>query len=170
MKPGPQPVTAEKARQMFDYDPATGYFVRRGRGKYAGKNAGCFHASSGYRVIKIHSKQVLAHRLAWLWVHGEWFEDYFIDHINHNKTDNRICNLRKATNAENLANTTKIRSQSGFKGVHQQKRTKKKVTWFAIISVGGKPKYLGCCSSPEEASRRYQEEAVKLYGEFVPAE
>lgn len=163
MKPGLQPITADAAREMFDYFPDTGHFIRRGTGRFAGKRAGCLHRSSGYWVIKINSKQILAHRLAWLWMHGEWPED-FIDHRDRSKTDNRVSELRKATNGQNIANS-KPRARSGFKGVYAAPRMPGR--WQAQINVNGKTTNIGTFDNIEEAARAYREAATKQYGAFA---
>lgn len=160
MKPGPQPITAEQAREMFDYNPSTGQFIRRSNGE----RAGCLHRSSGYWVVKIKSRAVLAHRLAWLWVYGEW-PDQLIDHRFRDKTDNRISELRKATNGQNVANS-KARAKSGFKGVYAAPRMPGK--WQAQINdLSGKTINIGTFATMEEASLAYQEAARARYGDFA---
>jgi hypothetical protein len=94
-------LTAERLREILGYDPETGLFtrlVRTGRIR-AGEVAGTAH-SRGYRSIVIDGRVYLSHRLAWLYVHGEWPPEQ-IDHINRNRADNRLVNLRAAKQSQN---------------------------------------------------------------------
>src|SRR5687768_770720 len=114
-------LTAEKLRELMDYNPDTGVFLyrkRRGR-RSAGLEAGSI--VKGYRLISL-GKQYSAHRLAWLYVYGEWPAGD-LDHINCVRDDNRIANLREATDSQNNANRTLApKNSSGFKGVCWNKR------------------------------------------------
>lgn len=117
-------ITGEVVRELLDYDPATGAFKWRERdikhfrgtagrtashaaanwnSRYAGKPALTANTSDGYLHGNIYNRKVKAHRVAWLMVHGEW-PDGQIDHINGDRSDNRICNLRVVTDAENKRN------------------------------------------------------------------
>ena len=102
----------------------------------------------------------MAHRLAWLYVHGVWPKDQ-IDHINHVKTDNRMVNLREVTRSENQKNRTlNVGSKSGVAGVRWRKQMGK---WESNIRVNGKDLYLGCYASKEKAIAR-REMANILHG------
>lgn len=90
-------------RATFHYSPENGTFTRRSTGKVAGCKA-----SHGYLVIRFGEKLRYAHRLAWLYVHGVWPTNV-IDHINGDKTDNRLANLRDVTTAANAKNRPKSR-------------------------------------------------------------
>ena len=98
-------VSAERLRQLLDYAPETGRFYwRKQRGSAAaGSEAGTWH-SHGYRVINIDGVAYYAHRLAWLYVHGEHPAGE-IDHINAIPADDRIANLRQCSRSENARNT-----------------------------------------------------------------
>lgn len=126
-------LTAERLRNLLDYDPATGLFrykVSKGPAR-AGEVAGTV-GNHGYVQIRARGKKHLAHRLAWLYVHGVWPRDY-LDHKNRDKTDNRIANLRECCQCENMQNR-KIGSnnKSGCKGVNWHAATG---TWQARITV-----------------------------------
>ncbi len=99
-------MTQDELRSLLDYDPLTGVFlwkVSRGGTVRAGEPAGSYSVN-GYRKIIVAGRSYRAHRLAWLYVYGEWPADQ-IDHINRVKDDNRIANLRVVSNGENRANT-----------------------------------------------------------------
>src|SRR5712671_2076486 len=107
---------AERLRALLDYAPETGLFywrVRRGSAA-AGREAGTL-APGGYPVIAIDRALHYAHRLAWLYVHGEHATGE-VDHVNGDPADNRIANLRQCSRRENARNM-RVRNATGFKGV-----------------------------------------------------
>ena len=116
-----------------------------------GDIAGTIHHATGYRRIRVNGKQYRAHRLIWFMVHGK-FPVNMLDHINGNKLDNRISNLREATHQENMQNKTKARldNKSGFLGVSLNKGR-----FRANIKLNGKLKYLGLFDTPKEAHEAY---------------
>lgn len=154
-------LTAERVRELFHYDPETGLFTRR-VSRRAGTKAGDIAGGikpSGYRVIWIGANH-MAHRLAWLYVHGVW-PDGHIDHINQVKDDNRIANLRIATRSENMQNRRMYKNNaSGFRGVYWLKKHKR---WTAKIVANGKKSYLGFYLTPEEAYAAYCKAAAELH-------
>jgi hypothetical protein len=145
-------LTPERARELLDYNPETGSFtwrVKVNKRWPAGMLAGRIN-KNGYRYIKL-GKMLLAHRLAWFFIHGNW-PTASIDHINGERDDNRISNLRvvsTATNNQNLR-SAKPNSLSGLLGA-----SKNHGKWTASIKVGGRYHYLGSFSTPEEAHQRY---------------
>ena len=154
-------LTREKLASVVDFDPAKGRFFWRGvgRGKPRGKEAGSFDAH-GYGQINVFGKVWKEHRLVWLWVHGE-FPDKQIDHINHDRRDNRPENLRLADNMENHRNRPMQNSnKSGFVGVWHNKRCNR---FFAYINVNGKRIRLGTFRTIEEAIA-VRSQANKRYG------
>lgn len=160
-------INAEYVRSILSYDEATGNFQYRTlRGAYhAGAPCGTV-TKDGYISIHIYNKTYRAHRLAWLYVYGEW-PNGFLDHINLVRTDNRIANLRIATPSQNNANQPLTsRNSSGFKGVTWNKRSGK---WQAAIKVSGKSFYLGLFDSPEDAHDAYLKAAKEHYREFARA-
>jgi hypothetical protein len=88
----------------------------------------------------------------------------FIDHINQNRADNHLKNLRVATRSQNLANQKSKRGSSKFKGVSFFKQTKR---WEAYIKKDGKRYHLGFFKSEEDAARAYDEVAIEKFKEFA---
>lgn len=116
-----------------------------------------------YRAFKVNGRVCLAHILAYALYYGNYPENY-VDHINGNPSDNRICNLRPATHRENMCNM-KLRKDntSGFQGVTFNRNSKK---WQASIRVKGKKIHLGYFKSPDEARDKYLEAVAVYNGEF----
>lgn len=158
-------ITAEKLREVLHYDPETGVFTWRVNISLkvkAGDIAGSGHCG-GYIEIGIFDRSYLAHRLAWLYVHGELPRK--VDHDDGNKQNNRIRNLRKCTSAQNMANRRVSRSsKSGLKGVSWSKSNRK---WVAFIGFEGKKRYLGGFDTPEIAYEAYCRAADEIHGEFA---
>lgn len=128
-------------KSLLSYDPNTGRFawIASGKGRCKNKAAGTV-LYSGYVGICIGSKRWQAHRLAWALHYGRWPAQQ-IDHINGLKTDNRIANLREATNAQNGKNLGLSKANtSGVKGVSFENYTQK---WKAYIRVDGRMINLG---------------------------
>ena len=159
-------LTADILRERLYYDPETGLFTwvskksPKSRVK-VGTTAGTIE-SYGYRIIKLYGKIYKAHRLAWLYMTGEWPAE-LIDHINGNRSDNRWGNLREATPAQNVMNMKPV-GASGAKGVCWHKKDKK---WQAAIRHRGTTLYLGQFNSRDEAARVYAVAARDLFGEFA---
>lgn len=153
-------------QKVFLYDPTTGVFTNREyRGPRAlpGQRAGSF-AKEGYRRLKIHGQTISEHRAAWVYYYGVEPEDQ-VDHINGDPADNRIANLRKATNAENQQNLRKGRTTiSGITGVTWNPAKKK---WQARIGLHRTRVFLGYFGSVGEAAAAY-ESAKKNYHVFNP--
>lgn len=106
----------------------------------------------------------MAHRLAWLYVYGEW-PDAEIDHINGNTGDNRISNLRPATRAQNGANRGRqTNNASGVKGVCWHAQSGK---WRAMIRISGKSRHLGLFNDIGAAAAAYARATVNRNGEFA---
>lgn len=160
--------TVEELRSVFRYDKDSGnlFWIDRPRKSRVlpGSIAGCKKAD-GYIRVQYLGGMLQAHRVAWAIFYGSW-PNGFIDHKNRNRSDNRIENLRLATHAENIRNTT-VRSHNklGLKGVEQ-----KHDRFAARIVVDGKRIRLGSFATKEEAALAYLEAAKKFHGEFACAE
>lgn len=117
----------------------------------------------GYRRVSVDGVRRLAHRVVWAIHYGDWPE-LLIDHVNGNRSDNRIVNLRLATNSQNLCNRgLQKNSTTGFRGVSFEKR---KRLFEAHIKINGKKKFLGYFRTAEEASVVYERAAQRLHGAF----
>jgi len=158
-------ITPEILKELLSYEPETGVLRwRKHRGGTAsiGTISGTV-SNRGYRMVSIFGRDYQAHRLIWMYTHGAWPSEQ-IDHINGNKDDNRIINLREATNAENQRNSTKQKNnRSGFKGVY---RRYQKGKWWARLRVDGVNIYLGGFDNPEKAAEAYAQAAQKYHGVF----
>jgi hypothetical protein len=143
-------LTANRVRELFNYDPKTGVLTRKirsGRKTRVGQIVG-FLQNYGYLMVGIDYREYLVHRVIFLWFHGRWPHSQ-IDHINHNRTDNRIENLREATHRENGVNQKLSKNNtSGHNGVYWNKQVKK---WQAYITVEGKARYLGIFEDIKDA-------------------
>ncbi|MBV5309274.1 HNH endonuclease [Chromatium okenii] len=117
----------------------------------AGNMAGC--VDCGYKRVVVDGKNYRVHRLIWMMTHGKFPVD-MIDHINGNKLDNRILNLREANQQQNQQNSIKARANNklGLIGVSRHKKCKR---FRADIMISGKTKYLGLFETPEEAHQAY---------------
>jgi len=153
-------ITQKKLKEILHYDKATGVFKSKKAIGSITKNQimGCV-GKVGYVIIGINKKTYRAHKLAWLYMYGNYPKS--LDHINHIKSDNRIKNLRVVTQQENCKNQSKPKNNtSGAVGVHWLKENKR---WRAYISIDGKRKYLGCYSKFSEALNA-RKEAEVLFG------
>lgn len=147
-------LTADQLREVLIYDAETGVFTWRNASRrcVVGAVAGSMHGA-GYRQIRLLGRLHLSHRLAWLYVYGEWPVNQ-IDHINGERTDNRIANLRQATNAENCQNVRAHSDGCGLIGVTWSKSKRK---WVSGIGINGTRKYLGYFDTAQAAHERYLE-------------
>ena len=146
-------LTAERLREVLSYDADTGLFVWQAqRGcKRPGESAGT--QTDGYLQISVDGRLYKAHRLAWLYVHGAWPVDA-IDHINGDRSDNRIANLRDVTLAINNQNRrcATAGKSSPLLGVSWYAQTRR---WRAQIQVAGKNRGLGYFDDPQAAHEAY---------------
>ena len=158
-------VTQARLKELLSYDPDTGIFARRktAGGAVVGSIAGFLHPD-GYRLIRVDGDKYAAHRLAWLYVYGEYPKQE-IDHINLQKDDNRIANLRLATRAENVRNCGLRRDNTtGFKGVAFHKASGR---YVASANCNGRQFHLGYFDTAEEAFSSYRTFVEKAHGGFA---
>ena len=153
MKPREANLSIEFLRDVLSYEPTTGIFFCKK--KYAkkilvGSIVGANHLA-GYKHIMLQRTQFLAHRLAWFYVYGCW-PNMEIDHIDGNRSNNAISNLRDVDRLTNAQNKTRPQSNnlSGFLGVHA-----KRGRWVADIKVKGKTFRVGTFDTPTEASEAF---------------
>lgn len=119
---------------------------------------------NGYVRISIYGNQIMAHRLAWFYVHGKWPTEE-LDHISMDRSDNRMVNLREATKAENMRNRgAQANNKVGLKGVCEHKQQPGKFT--AQITINRKKKHLGIFSTPEEAHQAYIQAVSQHHKEY----
>jgi len=156
-------LTQDRLKELFNYNQDTGEFtykVNRATNK-TGDVAGCLDHK--YLRIRIDNKIYYCHRLAWLYMTGDW-PKLFIDHIDMNCANNKWNNLRQCTNAENLRNTKPpVTNKSGIKGVRWHKQAKKLVARCKIDNVDY---HLGLFESKENAAHAHQLFAKEKHGEF----
>lgn len=147
--------------KVINYDSETGVFTwsKKRKGVVTGKQLGSCNGH-GYLRITVFSKSYYAHRLAWFYVHG-YFPKNQIDHINGIKSDNRICNLREATNIQNAQNklNPKTNSKTQILGVSWHKKAKK---WQAHICIYKQKKYLGLFDNIHDAEKAYKAEKERV--------
>lgn len=163
-------LTADRLRELLSYDPDTGVFVwkvKRGGLAQAGTVAGTI-LTKGHRAIEIDDVLHAAHRLAWLYVYGEWPIGW-LDHANNKPDDNRIANLRLATPAENARNRRTWSNRTLPKGVHRAKGGRTK-PFEARIFVDGRLKHIGCFATVDDAKAAYLAAAKVHYGDFARSE
>ena len=161
-------LTQSELKRQLHYDHETGIFTWVNPSKYniynKGLIAGHIKKDDGYIRLNISGKSYYSHRLAWLYIYGEYPLNQ-IDHINMNKSDNRICNLRECTASQNRMNIgVNKNNNTGFKGVSFFRKSNK---YRAEGSINNKTFYLGLFDTAEEASQAYKEFALNNYGEFA---
>lgn len=159
-----QELTAEKLRELLHYDPETGVFTRKvstSNNVKTGDIAGRL-VSDGYIRVKVRNIDYYAHRLAWFYVYGTWPKDQ-IDHINRDRADNRITNLRDVSCEQNHQNRSKSsNNMSGYPGVYWNKRRGK---WRAHIKHSQNNVHLGYFETIEEAVAARKAGELKYWGQ-----
>lgn len=161
-------ITQQYLKERLTYNPATGNFIWRHcnelpvswNTKYANNLAGSINRS-GYITIALNNKAFFAHRLAWLFCYG-----YFpveVDHINRDKADNRLENLREASHQQNALNQIKRSNSSGYSGVSWDSTNN---LWRAQLRINGKSTNLGRYSRLVDAVQACNK-ARESRGEFA---
>lgn len=160
-----RPLALEDVERLLSYDPLSGLFtwkVKRGS-RAAGQRAGRL-IDTGYIVVHINDRAWRAHSLAWFMSYGEWPSE--IDHINRNRSDNRLANLRLSDRTHNNCN----KPPSGRKMYSQRKGVsfdKKRGKWVAQIRFGKDIYNLGRFQTEDAAACAYTKKAEELFGEFA---
>ncbi|RWO34746.1 MAG: HNH endonuclease [Mesorhizobium sp.] len=161
--------TPDELRAILRYDPETGklFWLDVGspqrRAKYANREAFTSDDGAGYKQGRIEGVQYRAHRVIWAMTYGEW-PALQIDHINGERGDNRLANLRLANPSQNGANRHKTRGSSQFVGVHRHKQSG---GWVASIQKDGKREHIGLYETEIEALIAYRFAAAQMHGEFA---
>lgn len=164
-KPMPRElITPEYLRSVLRYDAETGALIHRESAHWvAGKVAGSV-SNYGYRRLNVQGNFLLAHRIVWAMHFGEW-PAVGIDHINGDRLDNRLANLRLADQSQNCMNA-RLRSDSttGVKGVSFHRRSNK---YAATICFYARKRHLGLYVTADEAHEVYCLVADLIAGEFA---
>lgn len=143
------------------YEPVSGKLYRKL--KKSLKEVGCLNKDLGYKVVRVGKNLYYAHRLAWILYYGEWPVDC-IDHIDGDKTNNSLINLREATHTENNRNFKKRQGTSSkYKGVTWCKR---KELWKVQIRFEGKNIHLGYFNDKESGAKHYNKVVQKYHKAF----
>lgn len=152
--PAPAGDDIRRLREGLSYDPDTGILrwkIRPSNNMAVGDIAGCLD-HRGYKFVRLDYRLLLAHRIAWALHYGAWPE-CDLDHINRDKGDNRITNLRLASRPQNIANAP-ARNRRGLpKGCY---RLKGRPRWYSQIKINGKVRRLGTFATAEEAAAAFQ--------------
>jgi len=142
-------LTQKRLKHCIEYNSESGIFLWKISLKSVKKlSIGGCKGSDGYKRISIDHRRYMAHRLAWLYMTGEWPKGQ-IDHINHVRDDNRFENLRDVTMPENQRNRKINKSNtSGFTGVRFRKNKSK---WEAQITINGECRFIGSFKNKNDA-------------------
>lgn len=154
-------LTQAKLQEYLHYDPNTGFFtwIKKPNNKILkGTRAGTTH-KNGYRQINLLGKKYVEHRLAWLYMYGQ-FPKELIDHINHDRADNRLCNLREVSIAENARNrirnsNTRV-DEAGIWWCRRRKR------YIAEITLNQKKVYQKSFTDIDEAINQRKSKLLEL--------
>lgn len=162
-------LSLERLKELLFYDPDTGVFTWISPAKNYKRPVGAvagYINNLGYVQIGIDCGHYSAHRLAWMYMHGE-LPELVIDHINGNPSDNRIKNLRVVTHQQNMWNRmVQSNNKSGYPGVYFNKSANK---WHASIRVKGKRIHLGYFTSAKEAHDKYAQASKEYHSHYARA-
>jgi hypothetical protein len=154
-------MTPDQVHQLFEYRDGRLHHRTASRGRKVGDAAGCVNGT-GYRRIGIGGRYYTEHALVFLMFHGHVPKE--IDHINGNRADNRIENLRSVTRSQNQYNKRQQRNVSGYRGVTWHKKTGK---WLVRVGLNNKNKSLGYYDDLEFAALVAEEGRSLHYGQFA---
>lgn len=149
----------KQLKNLLKYDKYTGKFTYKiSSGSVKKGNFAGYINPKGYEVICINKKLYLSHRLAFLYVTGK-FPNKLVDHIDHNKLNNKWKNIRGCNLEDNQLNRSLNKNnKSGFNGIEWNKRDSK---WSVRINIKGKRKYLGSYKNIKEAIKVRKEANIK---------
>ena len=155
-------LTQTKLAHMFEYKDGKLY-SRVPRGKIAAGACVGYQRKDGYFHAEISGKKYLLHRIIFTLSHG--FTPEFVDHINGDRADNRIENLRGASRAQNNRNTkTRKTNKSGVKGVSWYAKDRK---WVVRLYTEGKNRYYGSFDLLEDAQKQVQQIRERLHEAYA---
>lgn len=156
--------TREAIATYFTYCPETGRFTRIGsigskRRDMVGKTSGSVNKINGYVEMSLLGRKQYGHRLAWIYMRGPIPEGFTIDHINGNRSDNRIENLRLASKQENSRNVKQRKmTVSGIKGVSFDRSRGKWLAYVGTEKLGRFDNlFEAACVRKSAANRRFRE-------------
>lgn len=150
-------ISIDRLRELLSYDPTNGEFRWRknlkGTARLGALAGGKNHAD--YRRVRLDGVDLLLHRCAWAFHHNEW-PTHILDHINGDRSDNRICNLRLSNNVQNMQNRRLSTSHNAthLLGAH---KTRNPAKFRAKITVDGRQIVLGVFDTAIEAHQVYVE-------------
>jgi len=164
-------IDPEGLRLTLDYDPLSGKLRWKHRddrsaqwnARMAGKHAGTIN-SNGYVEVRMNGHRYGAHRLAWIITHGVIPAGLTVDHVDRDPSNNRLANLRLATQSQNNANSLRKKSASGVKGVTWRADRN---YWMARITINGRSVNLGKFATAPEAHAAYLARARAVFGQFA---
>lgn len=157
-------LTQKQVQSLFTYKDGNLYWkIKKSQRIKIGDKAGSLNKVTGYYSLVINGKRYYNHRLIYLYHYG--FLPKYIDHIDNDKSNNLIENLRSVTQSQNLMNSKSAKnSSSKYKGVYYHKKAKK---WVAQIHIDGKLKYLGIFKSEIDAALTYNKVAIEYFDEYA---
>lgn len=163
------PITQADMLSRFRYEDGDLFWLPRGNPRFdkqfAGRKAGCFNATAEMMHVSFKGTHILFHRAVWVYHNGEIPEGMEIDHINQNRRDNRIENLRLCNRGQNACNTRKRKdNRSGVKGVCWNPLTE---TWRARVSANKVEFAVGSFKSLDEAEAAVRKARLGLHKEFA---
>src|ERR1700692_3944507 len=168
-------LTVDQLREVLHYDPVSGNFTwlrrpsyrQEWNTRYAGVIAGGPTKTNDgkiYWIISVNGQPIYAHRLAWLYMTGEW-PAALVDHPDTVGLNKRWINLREANNSQNAANSKLNKNNtSGFKGVCLNKETGR---FQSYITIENRMHHLGYHDTAEAAHAAYMQAAIALHGDFA---
>lgn len=161
-------ITQQRLRELLDYDVSNGAFTWRTSNKRrikAGQTAGSYNKVTGYLSINCDNMSFLVHRLVWIYMYGDIPVGMYIDHVDNDKLNNRIENLRLCTKLQNKQNSSvSEKSKSGIKGVYWIEKLGK---YLVCVGLNGKMIKVGYYTNKEDAITASNNARLLHHGEFA---